>query len=128
MAGLDREMLFLLGVVALIAIPLVVIPMVRLRIARKWPTTQGRVEQVGLRREHSRNSDVWFSDVRYSYDAGQGRCTGLFAKGFAKKEQAEAFLARFPKSAELVVRYKPDAPSKSVADERDQPILASPAR
>ena len=123
MAGLDREMLFLLGGVALLAIFLVIIPALRLRRARRWPTTQGTVEEVGLRREHSRSTDVWFSDVRYSYDAGQGRCTGLFAKGFAKKEQAEAFLTRFPKTTQLVVHYKPDAPSKSVVDEREQPFL-----
>jgi len=123
MAGPDPGMLFLLGVIALLAIPAVVIPMVRLRIARKWPTTQGTVEEVGLRHEHGRYVDGWFSDVRYSYDAGQGRCTGLFAKGFPKKEQAEAFLAHFPKTTQLVVHYKPDAPSKSVVDERDQPML-----
>ena len=129
MAGPDREMLFLLGVVALIAIFSVVIPAIRLGIALKWPTTKGTVEQVAVRHEHSRNYDGWFSEVHYSYDAGQGRVTGLFAKhGFRKKEQAEAFLARFPKTAELVVHYKPDAPGKSVVDEREQPFPASPAR
>lgn len=124
MAGPDREMLFLLGVVALIAILGVVIPMVRLGIARKWPTALGTVEEAAVRHEHSRNYDGWFSEVHYSYDAGQGRVPGLFAKhGFRKKEDAEAFLARFPKTAELVVHYKPDKPGKSVLIEDEQPLL-----
>ena len=113
-----RILILIIGVLALIALPAVIISFLNQR-ARKWPTAQGTVEQVALLNKPSR-PDYWYGEVRYSYAAGQGHFTDSFVKGFTKREQAEAFLTRFPKTAELVVRYKPNKPGKSVVDDRGE--------
>lgn len=124
MAGPDWKFLLPLLALILLACSPQFFRSLKLRRARKWPTAAGKVERTFVKRESLRSGVFWACVVDYSYDSG--RFTGTFYRLFKEKEDAEAYEQRF-RGVELVLRIQPNAPAKSVLDEREQVFLQKAA-
>ena len=93
----------------------------KLRRARSWPTTAGRVESSVMRlQSRGNNQSIWVAEVQYSYTVDGGSSSGSLRRTFLLNKSAEKWIANYPNGRPVTIRYNPNKTNDSVLDERDQ--------
>jgi hypothetical protein len=65
----------------------------------------------------------WAIDLTYFYVAMGEYYSGTYRRGFRRKKNAEAFLARLPAQTPIPIRYKPERPDVSALLPSDLSLL-----
>ena len=105
------------SVAGIIALGSALVLWLRLRGARHWPTTYGKVE-------YGMTSDVegWKSNLVYSYSVSGEYYSGVHALAARNENDADEKVRRW-KGQSVMVRYSPRTPSISVMRLEDQSSL-----
>lgn len=99
----------------------------KLRRARNWPMTAGRIESAGVTLESGGGqpgSAAHYAELKYSYQARGQAYRGRIRRRFLLKGAAEKWIARFSNGCPLTVRYNPSNVHDSVLLEADHPAPA----
>lgn len=99
----------------------------KLRRARNWPMTAGRVESAAVILESGGGqpgSAAHCAHLKYSYQARGQTYGGSMRRRFMLKGAADKWIARFANGTPLTVRYNPSNVHDSVLLEADHPARA----
>lgn len=89
----------------------------RAQRTRDWPTTAGQVVDTRIEKHSGDDNKKYRSIVRYGYSVGGAEYTSerfSFGSNRRSKPAAEAFCAKYPPGAEVLVHYDPARPAEAV--------------
>lgn len=126
--GLEKPFLADLLIIALVPIALWPVILVFLlkertqkRLARSWPATRGRVDQVDV--HWMVGKDCYYAaQIGYSYRVGDRQYSGTLAKRCADEDTGLKFVESL-KDKPIVVRYQPGRPNENVLFIDENPMF-----
>lgn len=99
----------------------------KLRRARNWPVTTGRLESAAITLKSSGGqpaSAAYYAELKYSYQTRGQTHRGSLRRRFMLKGAAEKWTAKYANGNPLTVRYDPSKVHDSVVLEADHPASA----
>lgn len=88
------------------------------RIAKRWPTTEGKITHCQIKKSSDSESTTYRAEVRYSYAVGgaeyKGDRVAFGYSGDGGRQAHQQIVDRLSRANTVLVRYDPANPSQSV--------------